>query len=436
MELNEKPSREAAVQTDPTTRVHKCGRPALSPNGLTKELKEQSRFKEREKGTTKGSRRRTEMHKRQNDKLSRQRRKRLQRQRLLKPLGETVRKRLKAVRYYRHWRERFSEQEAAQRAAQKHAVSVSTIRRWDRLYESDGLAALLPKPVGPVSGPYMIALDIQFLVVALRLFLGWNEKRIAQELRQRGIARVSHTAVGDIFKRYHLPTRTYHTKARCDGVAKLRYEKERPNQQWHIDFAETKLQDGTVVRIVALVDDYSRYCLECKVVPDMTTEAAIQTIQTAWQAFGLPDEIVSDNGRAFTSVHEGVPTAFGLLLQQKGIHHFLITPYWPESNGKAEAFVKIIKHECLNHPFATLEELQQALAEFVIFYNHFRLHSSLGYQTPVSRFLGIPTVKHHGLAGIPKLPTSLVVAFPPSQPVQIHQVNLRTVKQRFALAII
>ena len=99
--------------------------------------------------------------------------------------------------------------------------------------------------------------------------------------------------------------------------------------------------------IVALIDDYSRYCLRCEVVADMTTETAIQTVQEAWQNFGLPAEIVSDNGRAFTGVHENIPTGFGKLLQQKGIRHRLITPYWPEGNGKVEAFIKIVKRECL-----------------------------------------------------------------------------------------
>jgi transposase InsO family protein len=400
---------------------------------LKREFAKEHKRKQRKKHKKKGSRLRTELRKRREDKLRRKRSKKLRRQRLKEPLGRTVRKRFKAVRYYRHWQQRFTEKEAALRAAQKQGVSKETIRRWDRLYREGGLEALLPKKPGPASTPFVISLETQFLVVALRVLLGWNEKRMAKELFQRGLAQISHTAVGLIFKRYHLPTRTYHSKARSDGIPKRRYEKKRPNQQWHIDFAESKLQDGTKVVIVVLIDDYSRYCLQCEVVADMTTETAIRTVQTAWQEFGLPAEIVSDNGRAFTSVYEDTPTAFGTLLQQKGIRHRLITPYWPEGNGKAEAFVKIVKRECLKHPFATVEELKHALTEFVVYYNHFRLHSSLDYQTPVSRFLGVDTISDHGLAGIPDLPKDLTETFPSSHPVHIFPVTLRSVKQRFAL---
>jgi transposase InsO family protein len=187
------------------------------------------------------------------------------------------------------------------------------------------------------------------------------------------------------------------------------------------------------VVILVLTDDYSRYCLRCQVVPDMTAETAIRVVQEAWQAFGLPAEIVSDNGRAFTSVYEDTLTAFGEALQGKGIQHQLITPYYPEGNGKAEAFVKIVKHECLNRPFTTIQEVEHALAEFVTYYNHFRLHSSLGYQPPVTRYLGVPSICGHGLAGIPTLPEELVAAFPPRQPVVVRPVNAATIKQRFAL---
>ena len=421
------------MQPDSITQSGRLGRPRLSPNNMDQEIKREHQRRHRKKLKPDASRQRTELRKRQQDKLRRARRKQLRQRRLLEPLGQTVRRRVKAVRYYRHWRQHLSEQDAAQRGAGKFEVSVDTLRRWDRLYRTGSLEALLPKPPGPPSLG-VVPLKIQFLVVALRRLLGWDEKRMAKELRQRGIARISHTTVGRIFARYHLPTRTYHPRARRDGILKRRYEKSRPNQQWHVDFAETHLEDGTRVVILVLTDDYSRYCLRCQVVPDMTAETAIRVVQDAWQEFGLPEEIVSDNGRAFTSVYEDALTLFGQVLQQKGIQHRLITPYYPEGNGKAEAFVKIVKRECLNRPFATLEELKLALAQFVIYYNHIRLHGSLGYQPPVTRYLGCAAVQRHGLAGIPFLPDELVQAFPPAQPVTVLPVTVATIKRRFALA--
>jgi transposase len=166
-------------------------------------MKREHKRRHRKKSKPDASRWRTELRKRQQDKLRRARRKQLHRRRLLEPLGQTVRRRVKAVRYYRHWRQHRSEREAAQRSASKFEVSLDTIRHWDRLYRRGGLGALLPKPPGPPSLG-VVSLEIQFLVVALRCLLGWDEKRMAKELEQRGIARISHTTVGHIFADPHV----------------------------------------------------------------------------------------------------------------------------------------------------------------------------------------------------------------------------------------
>lgn len=425
---------EAEVTATPTPAPKKPGRPPLSPNGLDREFRQAAQRRHAKRRKAKASRRRTIADKRAADRLRRSQRKHLRRLRLREPLGETVRRRLKAVRYYEHWRSHgLSEQAAAQRSAQHYDVSVATIRRWARGYRTNGVAALLPKPPGPVQGAYKVSVPTQLLIVALRRLLGWNEKRLAIELAQRGLAQVSHTTVGRIFARYHLPTRTYCRCAQREGVCYRRYEKAGPNQQWHIDFTETHLADGSRVVVVVLLDDYSRYCLCCRVVADMTAEVAIQIVQEAWQAFGVPVELVSDNGRAFASVYKNGLTRFGQTLQAKGIRHILTQPYYPEGNGKAEAFIKILERECLNRPFATSAELEQALAQFVTYYNHVRLHGSLGYQPPATRYVGSVAPVQHGLAGIPNLPAGLAAAYPPAQPIQVPLVNAATVKRRVAL---
>ncbi len=421
-------------EATPTPHPQTPGRRPLSPNGLDKKFRQEDQRRHAKQRKAKASRRRTIAGKRQADRLRRAQRKHLRQLRLREPLGETVRRRLKAVRYYEHWRHQaLPEATAAQRSAQHYGVSPETIRHWARLYRTGRLAALLPKPPGPANGAFKISLQTQLLIVALRRLLGWNEKRIAAELAQRDLAQVSHTTVGRIFARYHLPTCTYCICAKREGLRYRRYEKAGPNQQWHIDFTETHLADGSAVVVVVLTDDYSRYCLRCRVVPTMTAEVALQIVQEAWQEFGVPAELVSDNGRAFTSVYEDVLTVFGQGLLDKGIRHILTRPYYPEGSGKAEAFIKILKRECLNRRFATVAESEHALAAFVTYYNHIRLHGSLGYQPPVTRYLGTAAPSRYSLAGIPGLPQELVAAFPPTQPITVPLVNAATIKRRFAL---
>jgi transposase InsO family protein len=351
--------------------------------------------------------------KRQADYLRRARRKQWRAQRLREPLGKTVRRRVRAVEWYLACRPAQTERQAARQVAAHFQISLPTLRRWARLYRQGGRAALLPKPPGPPHTGSAFSPQIQALVVALRRLLGWNEKRLAHELRQRHLAQISHASVGRIFARYHLPTRTYHTVAPRLGVPFQRYEAAAPNDQWHIDLLETKLADGQRVVILALIDDHSRYCVSCEVA-EPTTDGACQALLHAIYRHGPPREVVSDNGSVF--VGPAGATLYGRLLAHLGIRQRRIAPYWPQGNGKVEAFIKILKQEGLARSFASLPELHQALAAFVDYYNQVRLHSALAYQPPATRYLARPAPQGHGLAGIPGLPPALSQAFPPAQP--------------------
>ena len=118
---------------------------------------------------------------------------------------------------------------------------------------------------------------------------------------------------------------------------------------------------------------------------------------------GQPTTIVSDNGTEFCSVWEDSLTVFGHLLDQHQITHSTTAPYYPQTNGKAEAFIKTLSRECLgSHTFDTLTHLQTALDQFVLYYNHFRLHSSLGWDKPAARFTA-RAISVTGLAQLPAL---------------------------------
>jgi transposase InsO family protein len=275
---------------------------------------------------------------------------------------------------------------------------------------------------------------VEYLVVALRTLYGWNETRLAHELRQRGLAHCSHTTVGHIFRRYHLPTRTYCSKARADGLPYSSYEKSWPNAQWHIDFAQITLADGEVVRLAVVIDDYSRFCLDCAVIDTTSTETVRMLFLALCRRYAVrPQEVVTDNDRAFVSVYVNVPTRFALELQAHNTRHRHTSLYYPEGNGKAEAFIKTLKSEALNRTFTTSDEVRTALTEFQDYYNFYRLHSSLGYLPPAVRYWGIESPQNHGLSGLPALPPDLLMAYPPHPSFQPYDTNPDQRRQALAL---
>ncbi len=283
-------------------------------------------------------------------------------------------------------------------------LSPSTIRNWNRqVGKNNNYAALQPKSTRPRTIHYQVPQLVVGIIFTLRHQLGWGGHRIAAELKERKIWSLCGQAVYNIFDRLGLSVKTYALKGRSDGIKYRRYEKKRPNQQWHIDLKQTTLSDGSKVYICILIDDYSRYALAAVAGLHKTSKWVTSITQAAISQAGRPNELVSDNGTEFCSVWEQSLTAFGKLLVEHEVTHRTSAPYYPQGNGKAEAFIKTLNRELLKrHTFDTLEELQAALDNYLVYYNNYRLHSALGWQTPASRYTGC-AMSIVGLAGIPGL---------------------------------
>ena len=322
--------------------------------------------------------------------------------------------RVKVVRYFHRLRELgLSEKETVKLTYEQYrpreqghlSLSVRTIRHWvAQVRKANGhYHVLRPKSCRPKQVTYQVSVAVVGIIFTWRHQLGWGGHRIAAELKRRGIATISGRTVYKILDRLGLPVKPYALKGKSDGIAYRRYEKAQPNLQWHMDLKQSKLADGTAVYVCIVIDDHSRYVLLALVGLEKTATFTAQAVKDAVNKAGRPNEIVTDNGREFVSPWQESFTQFGQQLNQLDIAHLTTLPYYPQANGKAEAFIKTLNRELLSHHnFATVEELQSAVNEFLTYYNNYRGHSSLGWQAPVTRFAGRAVIVR-GLAGIPGL---------------------------------
>ena len=116
-----------------------------------------------------------------------------------------------------------------------------------------------------------------------------------------------------------------------------------------------------------------------------------EALQWALRTHGVPDEILTDNGKVFTArFGQGPgPVLFDRICANNGIRHLLTAPYSPTTTGKVERFHRTLRRDFLvdhDRVHATIEELQRALDEWVAEYNTQRPHQSLGDRPPVERF--------------------------------------------------
>jgi putative transposase len=149
------------------------------------------------------------------------------------------------------------------------------------------------------------------------------------------------------------------------------------NQEWALDFLCDALASGRSIRILTVVDSFSRECPAIEVNTGLSGVRVTRVLEQAIAIYGKPDRIRCDNGPEFTSRH------FIGWCEEQGIELVHIQPGRPMQNGYVESFNGRLRDECLNATwFLNLNDAKEKIARWREEYNEERPHSSLGYRTP------------------------------------------------------
>ena len=140
-------------------------------------------------------------------------------------------------------------------------------------------------------------------------------------------------------------------------------------------------------KVVTGVDDHSRFCVIASVVERATGRAVCLALATALARYGVPEEILTDNGKQFTDrFGKSGEVLFDKICRHNAITHRLTQPASPTTTGKIERFHLTLRRELLDghQPFTSLEEAQAAVDAFVEEYNRQRPHQALDADHPVT----------------------------------------------------
>ena len=198
---------------------------------------------------------------------------------------------------------------------------------------------------------------------------------------------VSRSTVYRILVRHGLIEPRSRRRKRSDY---LRWEREAPMQLWQLDIVGgVFLTDGTECKVVTGVDDHSRFCVTATVIPRATGRAVCLAFADALRRYGVPDEVLTDNGKQFTDrFGKGGEVLFDRICRDNAITHRLTEPSSPTTTGKVERFHGSFRREFLNHaePFDSVLTAQAAVDTWVTGYNYDRPHQALDMDYPAQRF--------------------------------------------------
>jgi putative transposase len=195
-------------------------------------------------------------------------------------------------------------------------------------------------------------------------------------LRREGFM-INHKRTERIYKQEGLILRI---RRRKKLSSLLRTEMPRPNYPnhiWSMDFMRDNLADGRTIKVLSVVDEWTRKCFRIEVDTSINGMRVVRVLTEIGQIEGLPEIIIIDNGPEFIS------NALDNWAYQRGVKLTFIRPGKPVENAYIESFNGRFRDECLNENwFLTLEHARGIIERWRMDYNNARPHSSLGYLTP------------------------------------------------------
>jgi putative transposase len=195
-------------------------------------------------------------------------------------------------------------------------------------------------------------------------------------LLERSGERVNHKRVHRVYREAGLMIRRKKRK-HCVREGKPLLARSSANQEWALDFVHDAVECGRAIRVLSVVDAYTRECLALEVDTSFASRRVTRVLDQIVAERGRPEAIRCDNGPEFSSRH------FLAWSVERGIELIHIQPGRPTQNARVESFNGKLREECLRVSwFQNLFDARRKITAWQMEYNEERPHSSLGYQTP------------------------------------------------------
>ena len=258
--------------------------------------------------------------------------------------------------------------------------------KWLDRYRQAGVAGLLDHSRRPHRSPSQTSPEMEVAVLAVRQENPvWGGRKIRRTLERRGLSAPASSTITGILRR--------------NGVAMVapgkkiwkRFEHAEPNDLWQMDFkGHVEMTQGRL-HPLTVVDDHSRYSVALHAADNERHLTVQNALQAAFERYGLPEVVLTDNGSPWGDSGEQELTKLGIWLIEHGVAPWHSPPFHPQNHGKNERFNRTLKAELLEgRTFDDLIQAQQAFDRWRHRYNHDRPHDALGLAVPADRYRASP----------------------------------------------
>jgi transposase InsO family protein len=268
---------------------------------------------------------------------------------------------------------------------EQFGVSSHSVHRWAKAYRQHGSDGLVAK-LGTGAKPKMTKEVKGRILVMKKKHPEYGPRRIADVLKRFFLVPTSPSSVHKALSDEGL-TEKRESKPVKNPAKPRFFERSRPNQLWQSDIMTFRLA-GRNAYLIGFLDDYSRYVTSLGLYRSQTAEHVLETYRRGIAEYGVPREMLTDNGRQYTNWRG--KTRFEREMKKDRVKHIRSRPHHPMTLGKIERFWKSIQGEFLFRvQFDSFEQAVERTAYWVKYYNYKRPHQGIGGLCPADRFFEI-----------------------------------------------
>lgn len=282
---------------------------------------------------------------------------------------------------------------------QEYDISRKTGYKWLARYENE--ESMANRSSKPHQSPGRTPEAIERAIVSARYeHPGWGAAKLHDIVSAMGISAPSVRTINNILKRNGCINKEESLKHK----GYIRFERGSCNELWQSDFkGDFPLQDGSRCFPLTILDDHSRYAI--RVEAKLRIEGVKDSFEAAFREYGMPKEVLTDNGGCFAGFKSGY-TQFERWLMDHDILPIHGRVMHPQTQGKIERFHRSMKDELLKwEEFKTLDDIGNALKAWRHEYNHKRPHEALGMKKPADVYIRstqeyeekVPTYEYSGI---------------------------------------
>ena len=319
-------------------------------------------------------------------------------------------------------------------------ISRQTLYAWKRRFEELGPAGLMDQPKGVKKGSKLPELTKRTILMLKQAHPDWGCERISDMLVRGPALPASPNAVARVLREAGYELVEQPTRPHPDHVRS--FERAATNQLWQTDlFTFVLKRQNRRVYLVAFMDDHSRFLTGYGLHGSQSTALVIEVLRAAIAGYGVPAEILTDNGTQYVTWRG--KSQFTRELEKLGVRQIVARPKRPQTLGKIERFWGTLWRECVQSAvFLDLEDARRRIGLFIDHYNFQRVHSGIDGLVPADRFFRaapevLATLKQRVTAnalelarhGVPKQPFYLTGQVQ-GQPFSVHQEGDRVVLQQ------